>query len=560
MASLNPLQGTLGHRRAAHLLRRTSFRFTKSRVDSLAAQTVNQAVASILQLYPLQRDQPVYDNPNDLTTHENGVWCLPPGQPLPPSMTGILDFQLRPFITSWWMHEALFDQGISHKMALFLHQFNQATLNSFGNTHFFDYLQLMRWGSLGNFRAFSFKVIADNVMLRYLNNQQNTANNPNENFAREFLELFTIGKGPQVAPGDYTNYTEDDIIAAAKVLTGVRTQIQRTQIDPDTGIPTGVYTPGQHNWTEKKFSARFQDLTIPAVTVPAQRTAAKMVEELNMFVNKVFEQSETAKNLCRRLYRYFVSPKITDEIENDVIVPLSNTLVAANWEIKPVLQQLFRSEHFFDADDSDNKNEIVGGIIKSPLDLMFQAHSFFNMPVPDPNATADRLHLMYTRLGFLTTGAGMNLFFASDVAGYPGFYQHPDYSRAWFNSSSIITRYRVPFNYLTGKLNPDGGNGLGNQLFTRLDIAAWTKNSGFVTDPSDAWLLVREFLLYLLPEEVDDQRFEYFYTNVFLDGLPADDWTYEWQTYVQTGNDAEVRTILERFLKAVMYSPEYQTF
>ena len=99
-------------------------------------------------------------------------------------------------------------------------------------------------------------MIADNVMLRYLNNNQNTAVNPNENFAREFLELFTIGKGPQIGPGDYTNYTEDDIVEAAKVLTGFRTRINRDVVDAETGIPRGDAQFGQHKPGAKTFSSK----------------------------------------------------------------------------------------------------------------------------------------------------------------------------------------------------------------------------------------------------------------------------------------------------------------
>ena len=222
-------------------------------------------------------------------------------------------------------------------------------------------------------------MIFDNCMLRYLNNTSNTANNPQENFAREFLELFTIGKGPQVGAGDYTNYTEDDIVAAAQVFTGCRTQTNRTIVDTETGIPTGRVQSNVHNWTAKQFSPRFQNLLIPAVTVAAQKTPEKVLEELQIFVDKVFEQEETAKNFCRRLYRYYVNEKITDEIETDIIVPLANTLRNGNYEIKPVLQQLFSSQHFYAADTTTSVENILGGMIKPPIDMALQSISFFNL-------------------------------------------------------------------------------------------------------------------------------------------------------------------------------------
>ena len=87
---------------------------------------------------------------------------------------------------------------------------------------FYDYLRLLNFYALGNIKTFAKKITLDNAMLRYLDNTENNATNPNENYAREFLELFTILKGPQVSDENYTNYTEIDIQQAAKVFTGFK--------------------------------------------------------------------------------------------------------------------------------------------------------------------------------------------------------------------------------------------------------------------------------------------------------------------------------------------------
>jgi uncharacterized protein (DUF1800 family) len=558
MASLSPLQGTLGTRRAAHLLRRVSFRYNKSKVDQLASQSVTQALDVLLQPYNQYLTQPIYDDANT-SNNENATWILPlPGTPT--DQLPNQDFVLRRYVVSWWSDEAMRDPGIVHKMVIFWHQYMAASLQSSGSKQFFDYLSLLRWGALGNFKKLATKIVTDNVMLLYLNNHQNTAANPNENFAREFLELFTIGKGPQVGPGDYTNYTEDDIVQAARVLTGFRARTDRTIVDPETGIPRGttsfgtannpVHTPGN-----KQFSARFNNTVITGAT-----NAAGMYAELDAFVNMIFARPETAKNLCRRLYRFFVSKKITNEIETDIITPLSNTLINNNFEVKPVLQQLLRSTHFFDEDDSDNKDEIIGGIIKSPLELAYHSLSFFNLTPPDAAAQPGANYLFHERgLAQRMLGlANYNPFLPSDVAGYPGFYQDPDYSRAWFNSSTIIARYKVPAMLLSGKLTI--GSSVNQPLGVKLDIAPWIKNSGVITDAEDPYVLVQDLLTYMLPEEVDTDRFNYFYITVFLDNLPPADWTYEWQNYLDTGDQTEVKIALERLITAIMYSPEYQTF
>jgi uncharacterized protein (DUF1800 family) len=558
MASLNPLQGNLGHRKAAHLLRRLSFRYTKPKVDEMAGQTAAQALASLLQLYPLNMEQPIY---KDLAVADSPVltWCLPIGT----NSFDAENFKTRPWMAPWWLREALLDPGAGHKLTLFFHQFMQVTVNSARTENFFDYLALLRWACMGNYKKLALKIISDNSMLRYLNNNENTKNNPNENFAREFFELFTIGKGVQVGPGDYTTYTEDDIVQAAKVLTGIKTVVNRTVMDTETNLPKGSVSfnqttfTSQHDTSNKQFSSRFQGTIITGATTPAQMGA-----ELQAFVDMIFAQKATSETLTRRLYTTFVSPKLNAEIETDIISPLADLLIASNFEIKPVLEKLFSSEHFFDADDSDNQDEIIGSIIRSPMDIALHSIAFFGTALPDPMTQTAQYNALFARgvSSRMLNQAGFPLFYASDVAGYPAYYQHPDYSRAWFNSTSIIARYKVAASLLTGKINDVGSSGASNQLGIKLDIVDWTRNSGFFTDAESASVLVEEILRYMLPEVVDSVRTDYFLNQVFLDGLPADDWTYEWQNYLSSNDATEVRLPLERLLKAIMYSPEFQTF
>ncbi|MEI6409386.1 MAG: DUF1800 family protein [Bacteroidota bacterium] len=550
MASLNPLQGNLGQRRAAHLLRRISYRYTKLKVDQLANQTADEALNYLLVMSPLQMDQPVYDNPSTPTV-EYTTWINPPGQTLPDQ-----EYNLQRRVTAWWLNEALHDAGIGMKMTFFFHQYLAVTNLTINNLMFFDYLALLRWGALGNFKRLATKMIMDNTMLRYLNNNVNTKTSPNENFAREFLELFTIGKGPQVAPGDYTNYTEDDIIQAAKVLTGFTTRTQRDQVDPETGIPRGTISISRHDTTNKTFSPRFQNTVITGTT-----TAATMPTEIDAFVNMIFNQKETARNLCRRLYRFFVHPNITTEIETDIIEPLATLLKNGNYEIKPVLLKLLSSKHFYDADDSDNKDEIIGGMIKSPLELSLQALTFFNITIPSAITQNTQHYVTFWAsavIDRMLALANLNIFYPQDVAGYAAYHQEPDYNRQWFSSSTVIARYKLPQMLLSGKRVI--GNSPTSSIGIKLDIAPWVKTSGVISVPSDPYILVQDLLSYMLPEEVSPERFDYFYLQIFLDNLPPGDWTYEWNNYIANNNDAEVKIALERLINYVMFSPEYQTF
>ncbi len=104
------------------------------------------------------------------------------------------------------------------------------------------------------------------------------------------------------------------------------------------------------------------------------------------------------------------------------------------------------------------------------------------------------------------------------------------------------------------------GGGVNQSIGIKLNSATWVRDSGISVDPADPYVLVQDLLELLLPEEADTDRFNYFYIDIFLDGLPPADWTYEWQNYIATGNATEVTLALDRLIQAIMYSPEYQTF
>lgn len=511
--------------------------------------SAEQAANDLLALRPQILEQPVYDDPGTQAI-EQVQWLLPTGQTFPNQ-----EFDLRRRVIGWWLHEALHDTGIGHKMTFFWHQHLATSIMTYNHALFFDYLSLLRWGALGNVKKLATKMVADNNMLVYLNGHDNSRTSPNENFAREFFELFTIGKGPQAGPEDYTNYTEEDIVQAARVLTGWRRRQQRDNYDPETNIPRGTTTISRHDTGNKTFSARFQNTVIQGAT-----TAAAMYTELDAFVNMVFAQPETARSYARRVYRFFVHPRITPEIEQDIIGPMGDTLRDNNYEILPMMQQLLKSQHFYDMDDAEFGDQIIGGIIRSPLDMALQSLSFFNITIPDP-ITANATH--YTT--FYGSGvnermlgmANLNLFVPPDVAGYSAYHQGPEFSRHWFNSTSIIARYKLPQMLLSGRRSIGGSPN--TSIGIKLNIVPWVRNSGITADPSDPYLLVKDLLDYMLPGAIDEDRFNYFYDKVFLNELPAYDWTYEWEDYLQTNNETEVKLALERLIQHIMYSQEYQT-
>jgi uncharacterized protein (DUF1800 family) len=148
---------------------------------------------------------------------------------------------LRHYVRNWVLNEMRYDERYSHsKMLFFLHKCMVVNSNTNTSERFYDYLALIFKYTTGSFKTLAKKMTKDNLMLIYLNNTDNKKTAPNENYAREFLELFTIGKGPQIAPGNYTNYTEQDVVVGAKLLTGIRLDTNgEIQL-----IRTPAYRPG----------------------------------------------------------------------------------------------------------------------------------------------------------------------------------------------------------------------------------------------------------------------------------------------------------------------------
>lgn len=541
MASLNVKDGVLGRRLAKHLLGRCTYNITKQRIDQFAQLTAMQAVNQLFNFLT-----PILVEPIDPKT---GATWISTNNFIPAEQA-----QRKRYVRSWWLHEAKNDLSIHHRLMFFLHSNFTLTFLNGTSFRFYDYLALLKFYTKGSFKELAKKVTTDGVMLSYLNNHQNNRGNPNENYAREFLELFTIGKGPQLGPGNYTNYTEYDIQQAARVLTGFKitgNNDRLNNIDPDTNIPRGYADINQHDKENKVFSDAFDGQIIKGA-----QTADDMWRELDDFVEMVFSKVATAQHICRKLYRYFVHRNITPEIENDIILPLANSFKNSEYNLETTLKILLSSQHFYDADDNDATNEIVGGLIKSPMELAFGAMNFFEMKAPDPIENSDNHYKVFYRYWLENTfmiSASMDVFMPPDVSGYPPYYQHPDYDEAWFTSSSIIARYKLPEMLIQGRKILANGT-IGGP---KLSIVPWIDQH--ISDPSNAETIVEELLALMLPEQSTTSRKAYF-LEVFLDDLSPINWRFEWLDYKESNNDSSVRIPLETLVKTIMYSQEYQMF
>jgi uncharacterized protein (DUF1800 family) len=398
-------------------------------------------------------------------------------------------------------------------------------------------------------------------MLRFLDGNLNVRGRPQENFAREFFELYTVGKGTQVGSGDYTTFTEQDVQEGARVLSGWGEDLTFENLDPETGIPMGSVKTNQaglmatqHDAGTKTFSTRFQGRTIaPATVTNNLTTVAETEQELSDFVDMVFEQEATARHICRKLYRFFVYYHITPEVENDIIGPLATLLRNNQFEIKPVLATLLKSQHFYDMDNDLLRDNQVGAIIKSPLELMLSAMRFFKVAMPDPDTQADQLLSgAYEKLIGFMGDQGLNFLEPFDVAGYDAYHQAPVFNRNWISSNYLAQRYKFADHFIEGSGDP-------MEPYTfQVDMMQYVENRALVTNPRNAEETVREIVNYFLPKETSPERFDYFLRAVLLDNLSAINWGFEWDSYVQTGDATAVKGQFNNLVRALMQSPESQ--
>ena len=537
-----PLNESLNFRKAKHLLRRASYILNKDAINTLVGLSIQDAL-NLLSIEESNTWSEPYD-PLPLDSPD-GYWLS--STELPTSFSG--QTRKRRIITSWWWYNGLYKTTLKHKLTFFLH--TSFTVSKDGgsvtSSHFYDHLRLLDFYAYGNIKTLAKKITFDNSMLHYLNNTTNNSNNPNENYAREFLELFTILKGPQIADGDYTNYTELDIQEAAKVFSGIKIQYDRSIIDSDTNLPRGRISISNHENSNKTFSHAFNNQTIIG-----GNTEETIINELHSFVEMVFEKEATAKSFCRKLYRFFVKNEIDDEIENDIIGPLATELKNNNYELLPTVKTLLSSKHFFDMDDTNETDEIFGSQVKSPLQMISELSTCFHLSIPEPTTDNYDFYRFFNFVhNYFLASSGMILFSPDSVAGYPAHYQEPDYDRHWFSSNTVLGRYKLIESLITGR-NKIGNN---NLIFTDLNIVNYVKD--YILNPSDPISLVTELSDLLYPENIDSDRKNYFTENL-LEGFPSYYWTDAWSEYLNSNDETVVKSRLNALLSALINAAEFQ--
>ena len=248
---------------------------------------------------------------------------------------------------------------LREKLSLFWHgHFACRNLNLFYQQGLLD---VLRVNALGNFGTMLKQVSKTAAMLNFLNNQQNKKDHPNENFAREVMELFTLGRG---------NYTEQDVKEAARAFTGwgatVSGEFQFRRFQHDYGPKTVLGKTGNFDGDE--------------------------------VLDILLQQKQTAKFIVTKMYRFFVN----EIVDKEKAEWLADRFYTNKYEIGPLLEDIFASDWFY-----EEKN--IGTHIKSPIELIVGMQRLLPMKMENEEA-----------LLLLQRVLGQVLFYPPNVAGWPG--------------------------------------------------------------------------------------------------------------------------------------------
>ena len=298
------------------------------------------------------------------------------------------DTENNEFIGQWYQQATLDirDKNLKGRLTFFwLNHFVTQIETFFYAPYTFQYWDVLQTHCLGNFKVFVREIGLNPAMLLFLNGFENTSQNPNENYARELYELFTLGEG--------NGYTQQDIEETSRALTGY------------------------NHWADYGAPITFDESTFDNTSkiIFGQEGPWGYDDVINI----LFDQKAPiiANHICTKLYTFFISP----DLNQSIIDVMSATFIAQDWEIEPVLNQLFKSEHFFDED-------AIGMIVKSPYDLMM---TFYNELDFEYNGTEEDFTGFTNYIGDML---GQNIFQPIDVAGWQR-------NHDWINSSTLTGRW-----------------------------------------------------------------------------------------------------------------------
>ena len=504
VAGLEPYTPALDRRHLAHLLRRATFGAGRPDLDAYAGQTASQVVDALLQEATTTLPDPVKPPWVDIPMPDRKV--DPPEE--------IKEFNM---LNRDWLFEYRVDWvnwfqrgGLRERMTLFWHNHFVTGASVYDLAALaYRYVSLLRSHAFGNFKDFVYDIGLTPAMLIYLNGDLNDKDAPNENYARELLELFTMS--PEDKDGN-PNYTQTDIQEIARALTGWTVNFETYEPEfNDRNYDNGVKT-----FFGRSGSFGYDDV-----------------------VEIVFEQrsEQIAYFICENIYREFVY----DTPDRSIVEGLASIFLANNFEIQPVIGTLLKSAHFFE-------DRFIGAKVKSPMELLvgFMKEVSYEPPT-------ETFEYCYS------VGADMDqdVLDPPDVSGWAGH-------RTWLSTNTLPVRWSALeyLIYTARNGQPLDLVGLAEQFPEASDPLAAFKlpvalaehflavpladmNIGEISDEFDG-----DLTSFPIPDEVlNGPDYARTLAKIFLGGIP---W-YEWSLQESGANN-----VLLSYLQYLTVFPEFQ--
>ena len=349
--------------RIAHLLRRAGFSATPAELDRYVAMGQSKATDTLLNYQAVSNATLEAQLPAiDLAATPNG-----------PAIAAI---------QGWWLQRMVGTaRPLEEKMTLFWHGLLTSGLDKAGPAQLFTQNALFRKFALGNFDELLKAVSKDPAMMVYLDTETNRKGKPNENYARELMELFTTGIG---------HYTETDVQESARSFTGwTLTGAKQLRYATDS-----IFVPRLHDAGQKTFMGKTGNFTgddIVEMLVPLRATAER---------------------LSARLFTFFAYPSP----EPDIVKHLADVFQKSRYNVGAVVREIFGMDAFY-------SEKAYRGLVKSPAEFAAQALK--------ATGADSRAYTLAASGGM--TAMGQVLFYPPNVAGWPG-------GTSWVNSTTLLAR------------------------------------------------------------------------------------------------------------------------
>jgi len=388
-----------------HLLRRAGFGARPDELDIYRRMSFSQAVDTLIHY------EQIADDVDSKISQAGYAQIAAPGRVFSPNSV-LADAQQR------WLFRLLHsNRPLQEKMTLFWHNhFATAYTKIAGQlgsqAEAVRYLaakpgedaggvrgqiEMLRDNALGNFQTLLVEIAKDTAMLIWLDGRTNTRVNPQENFGREIMELFTMGVG---------HYTESDVYAAARVFTGWNL----TRTGGAAPALTFFYNAGAHDTNAKTFS--FPIYPDGSTTIGARSAASGMQDGLD-FIAALARNPNTANYLARKLYRFFISE--FGEIDEEFVKRVSATYFQSGYSMRAVVREVLMSRQFWDERNRYTRYSWPAEFtIRAIKDIGWQGLSINDARVALGNM-------------------GQVLFDPPDVAGW-------DTGQSWFSTGSMLAR------------------------------------------------------------------------------------------------------------------------